>query len=38
MKNILNENELAKLHDIGDAVEIALKTSTTKFNDIISTG
>ena len=35
MKNILSENDLAKSYDIGDAVEIALKTSTTKFDETI---
>ena len=35
MKNILSENDLAKLYDLSDAVEIALKTSTTKFDETI---
>ncbi len=35
MKNILSENDLTKSYDIGDAVEIALKTSTTKFDETI---
>ena len=35
MKNILSENDLAKSYDIADAVEIALKTSTTKFDETI---
>ena len=35
MKNILSENDTAKSYDIGDAVEIALKTSTTKFDETI---
>ncbi len=35
MKNIMSENDLEKSYDIGDAVEIALKTSTTKFDETI---
>ena len=35
MKNILIENDIAKSYDIGDAVEIALKTSTSKFDETI---
>ena len=35
MKNILSENDIAKSYDIGDAVEIALKTSTSKFDETI---
>ena len=35
MKNILSENDLAKSYDLSDAVEIALKTSTTKFDETI---
>ena len=35
MKNIMSENDLEKSYDIGDAVEIALKSSTTKFDETI---
>ncbi len=35
MKNILSENDLEKSYDIADAVDIALKTSTTKFDETI---
>ncbi len=35
MKNILSENDLRKSYDLADAVEIALKTSTTKFDETI---
>ena len=35
MKNIMSENDLEKSYDLGDAVEIALKTSTTKFDETI---
>ena len=35
MKNILTENDLVKLYDIDAAVEMALKTSTTKFDETI---
>ena len=35
MKSIMSENDLEKSYDIGDAVEIALKTSSTKFDETI---
>ena len=35
MKNIFNENDFVKSYKLTDAVEIALKTSTTKFDETI---
>ena len=35
MKNILSENDFSKSYNLGDAIEIALKSSTTKFDETI---
>ena len=35
MKNILSENDFTKSYNLGDAIEIALKSSTTKFDETI---
>ena len=35
MKNILSQNDFTKSYNLGDAIEIALKSSTTKFDETI---
>ena len=35
MKDILNQNDFSKLHNLGDAIELAIKSSTTKFDETI---
>ena len=35
MKNILSENDFTKTYNLADAIEIALKSSTTKFDETI---
>jgi large subunit ribosomal protein L1 len=35
MKDILNQNDFSKSYNLGDAIELAMKSSTTKFDETI---
>ena len=35
LKNIINENDFSKSYSLEEAVEMAIKTATTKFNETI---
>ena len=35
MKDILSQNDFTKSYNLGDAIELAIKSSTTKFDETI---
>ena len=35
LKNIITENDFSKSYSVEEAVDMAIKTSTTKFNETI---
>ena len=37
LKNIISENDFSKSYTVEEAVDMAIKTATTKFNETIDT-
>ena len=35
MKDILSQNDFSKSYNLGDAIELVIKSSTTKFDETI---